>query len=70
MLVDYSIVPTYVTYFDFFIAYVEILELGKPCAVKGTSLFEKYGAFTRLFGKYGTYVIAPSYVSNSQNGCD
>ena len=37
MLVDYSIVPTYVTYFDFLIAYVEILVLANPCAMKGTS---------------------------------
>ena len=50
MLVDYSIVPTYVTDFEFFIAYVEILVLANPCAMKGTGT---YGDFARM----GTHIL-------------
>ena len=37
MLVYYSIITVYVTYLDFLIAYVEILVLANPCAMKGTT---------------------------------
>ena len=57
MLVDYSTVPTYITYFDFFIAYVEILVLAKPCSVKGTVQRLDYKGFRDLFRQFcGNFV--------------